>query len=62
MARWPAKEEKAEAPKGVAVKGILKPGEKIKVVKGESLASDRNETVPGIKEGKVGKYGANPNV
>ena len=60
MARWPAKEEKvkAEAPKGVAVKGILlPPGTKVKVVNGESPAHDKSETVPGIRVGKMGKYG-----
>lgn len=52
-------EHKAEAPKGVAIKGILlPPGEKIKVVKGESPAHDKSETVPGFREGKKGKYGS----
>lgn len=60
MARWPEKTEKvkAEAPKGVAVKGVLlPPGQKIKVVTGESPASDKSETVPGFRVGKMGKYG-----
>ena len=57
MARWPAKEVKAEAPKGVAVKGVLlPPGAKVKVVD-ESPAHDKSETVPGIRVGKMGKYG-----
>ena len=60
MARWPEKKDsvKSEALKGVAVKGfLLAPGQKIKVVKGESPAHDRSETVPGIRVGKMGKYG-----
>ena len=49
MAKDAVKEK--EAPK----KTTLGSGEKVKVVK-DSPAHDKTETVPGIREGKVGKY------
>lgn len=50
--------EKKEV-KEKAQKTILEPGEKVKVVE-HSEASSRHETVAGIHEGKVGKFGSAP--
>lgn len=48
------KEQKEK--KEVKKSTVLEPGQKVKTVK-ESTAYDKTETVPGIREGKVGAFG-----